>query len=474
MKNPVLTALKTATMSCLLAGVTAGAVVVSPIATPAMADDAPTERALSVKVSAEAISKLLNMSIEDSRTIADWVSGTFIRGTTLTKANATLRVRPHDDNAAIDLVIESETTADTVGYNRPTPSIGVDVSFSSFTRATTTKTIFLDANKGILVTPATTTAWTEMTIHNVNTWASGLFKRLKRRLAYNAAWRKLMQEKANQEYQISMRVAGELNAMADAKAKETLHPANVAFKKYFIRGFLQKNRLPGRILAKTSEKGLSLTAWAPQDAVGTPDPRLTDPSRGPMSLHLNGAVINHTLQSLLGGVDFTSGEIAEIVAFMNGISEPVPRNRIFRIHLRENTPVEFSFDEGVMTVRVYATKVGVTGGEDEPGTIAQVRFAVTREGENSIRVKRLGEVDVLPLPPASEPSRMAKRAIDYYFNSGSGMDKLITLGQLPGNLAKLGSLDLQGLELTNGWMLLETKLNPPVTNVAANGERGQK
>ncbi|NDE15869.1 hypothetical protein EBZ80_13150 [bacterium] len=465
MKNPVLTAIKTAMLTCLLASVSAPA---------ATSGDAPTERALSVKISAESISKLLNMSIEDSRTIADWVSGTFIRGTTLTKANATLRVRPHDDNAAIDLVIESETTADTVGYNRPTPSIGVDVSFSSFSRATTTKTIFLDANNGILVTPATTTAWTEMTIHNVNVWAGGLFKRLKRRLAYNAAWRKLMQEKANQEYQISMRVAGELNAMADAKTKEILHPVNVAFKKYFIRGFLQKNRLPGNILAKTSEKGASLTAWAPQDAVGTPDPRLTDPSRGPMSVHLNGVVINHILQSLLGGVDFTSGEIAEIVAFMNGISEPVPRNRLFRIHLRENNPVEFSFDAGVMTVRVYATKVEVSGGHDEPGTIAQVRFAVTREGDNTIRVKRQGQVEVLPLPPASEPSRMAKRAIDYYFNSGSGMDKQITLGQLPGDLAKLGSLELLGLDLTGGWLMLETKLNPAASTIAANGERGQK
>ena len=73
---------------------------------------------------------------------------------------------------------------------------------------------------------------------------------------------------------------------------------------------------------------------------------------------------------------------------------------------------------------------------------------------------------------------MAKRAIDYYFNSGSGMDKRITLGQLPGDLAKLGSLELQGLDLTGGWLFLETKLNPAPTpastNVAANGERGQK
>ncbi|NBQ53550.1 MAG: hypothetical protein EBU49_08225, partial [Proteobacteria bacterium] len=197
MKNPVLTALFAAASIAAIATTGTSAVTgKDPATTPGM----------SVKVSAETISKLLNTSIQDSRTIADWVSGTFIEGTTLTNATATLRVRPDTENTAIDIVIDSETTADTVGYNQPIPSIGIDVSFSSFTKAQTIKTIYVDPNRGILVTPAHSSSATSMTIHDVNAWAGGLFRNLKRRMAIKAAWRKLMEEKANQEYQISMRV----------------------------------------------------------------------------------------------------------------------------------------------------------------------------------------------------------------------------------------------------------------------------
>ena len=467
MKNPVLTALLAAVS--IATGATAA--TREPATTPGM----------SVKISAETISKLLNTSIQDSRTIADWVSGTFIKGTTLTNATATLRVRPDTENAAIDIVIDSETTADTIGYNQPIPSIGIDVSFSSVTRAQTIKTIYLDPNRGILVTPAHSSSATSMTIHDVNAWANGLFSNLKRRMAIKAAWRKLMEEKANQEYQISMRVNSELNGMADTKAKEILHPANIAFKKYFVRGFLKKNRMPGAVLAKTTEAGTWLTAWAPQASIGTPDPRLTDPDRGGLSVHLNGAVLNHTLETLLGGVEFTSGEMAEIVAFANGFADPVPRNGYFKIHLRENNPIELSFHEGVLTLRIVTTKVTIEDGTEEPGAIAEARFAITREANDTIHIKREGEVAVLPLPPAQRPSATVVRAIDYYFNrDNKGLDKQIKLGQLPGNLAKIGSLELLDLDLRDGWLMLESKLNPSPSSssssatIAKSSERGQK
>ena len=461
MKNPVLTAL----LSAALATTSARA---KPV------DNQETTRAMSVKVSAEAISKLLNMSIQDSRTIADWVSGTFIQGTTLTNANATLRVRPDTATAGFDIVIDSETTADTVGYNQPIPSIGIDVTFTSVTRAQTIKTVYIDPNKGILVTPAYSAATTEMTIHNVDAWADGLFSRLKRRMAISAAWRKVLQEKANQEVMISDRVAGELNGMADAKAKELLHPANLAFKKYFIRGFLKKNRLPGTFLAQTNEGGAWFTAWAPQSTIGTPDQRVNDPERGGLSVHLNGALLNHTLETLLGGVEFTSGEMAEMVSFANGSIVPVPRNDQFRIYLRENNPIEFSFNAGALTLRVVTTKVTLHDGKEEPGAIVEVQFAVTREGTDTIHIKRQGDIAVLPLPPAANPSPTVARAIAHYFNGTVGMEKRIKLGQLPGKFAKLGSLELLGLDLQDGWLFLETKLNPATTAAAAINDRGQK
>ncbi len=477
MKNPVLTALLTAaTIAAITTAPTPGRALAAPNSrSTTTTQDPATTPGMSVKVSAETISKLLHTSIQDSRTIADWVSGTFIQGTTLTNATATLRVRPDAERAAIDIVIDSETTADTVGYNQPIPSIGIDVSFSSFTQSQTIKTIYVDPNLGILVTPAQSSSATSMTIHNVNAWAGGLFRNLKRKMAIKAAWRKLMQEKANQEYQISMRVNSELNGMADTKTKEILHPVNNAFKKYFVRGFLGKNRMPGPFLAKTTEAGTWLTAWAPQASIGTPDQRLNDPSRGGLSVHLNGAVINHTFETLLGGVEFTSGEMAEIVAFANGFADPVPRNKYFKIHLRENNPIEISFNEGVMTLRIVTTKVMIQNGNEEPGAIAEARFSITREADQTIHIKREGQIEVLPLPPATQPSPTVARAINYYFNGDNqGLDKRIKLGQLPGNLAKLGSLELLGLNLQDGWLMLESKLNPPPATIAAKSERGQK
>ena len=469
MKNHVFLALVAAASIATISGPSTPSALAETIKA---VDHLEPSRGISVKVSAESISKMMNMSIQDSRTIADWVSGTFVRGTTLTNATASLRVRPDDDRAAIDIVIDSETTADTVGYNQPIPSIGIDVSFSSHTRAQTIKTVYIDANSGILVTPAYSAATTAMTIHNVDAWAGGLFKRLKRRIAISAAWRKLLQEKANQEVMISNRVSGELNAMADAKAKELLHPVNIAFKKYFIQGFLKKNRLPGRIIAQTNEGGAWLTAWAPQSLIPIADPHLNDPARSELSVHLNGAILSHVFETLLGGVEFTSGEMAEIVAFANGFSAPVPRNNFLRIHLREKNPIEFAFHNGSLTVRITTTKVTLEDGNEEPGAIVEVAFSVTREGGDTIHIKREGKVAVFPLPPAQRPSSTVVRAIDYYFNDDNGkkMDKKIKLGHLPGSLAKLGSLELLGLDLKDGWMLIETKLNP-ASSVAEQSER---
>ncbi|NBQ54087.1 MAG: hypothetical protein EBU49_10965, partial [Proteobacteria bacterium] len=161
--------------------------------------------------------------------------------------------------------------------------------------------------------------------------------------------------------------------------------------------------------------------------------------------------------------------------FANGFADPIPRNSYFKIHLRENNPVELSFNEGILTLRIVTTKVSIEDGNEEPGAIAEARFAITREANDTIHIKRQGEVEVLPLPPAPRPSSTVVRAIDYYFNGDNkGLDKQIKLGQLPGDLAKLGSLELLGLDLKDGWLMLESKLNPPPATIAAKTERGEK
>ncbi|MEY4631156.1 MAG: hypothetical protein RIQ81_1276, partial [Pseudomonadota bacterium] len=379
------------------------------------------------------------------------------------------KVVPSNDDAALDLVIESQTTADSVGYNQATRNIGVNVSFSTFTRATTTKRIFL-TDRGILVTPAQSWASTNLTIHNIDVFAGGLFQRLKRRMAANAAWRKLMQEKANQERQVSQRVADELNVMADAKAGEILAPANEAFKKYFINGFYKKGRLPGALVTQTTNEGLFVKVMAPATSVSVPNPRLDEPGRGGISAHLHGAVISRIAESLLAGVEFKSGEVAEIANFISGSGKVVPRNDQFSVKFRENNPAEFTFDGGTMIMRLYITEVTQKGGHPEAGGIIEARFPIARDDLQSLRLRRDGEIVTLPMPPASRPSSLLQRAIDYYFNNGGNvLDQAIKISALPGPLAKAGVIELKDLSLNQGWFLLETNFNPATTPVSGKG-----
>lgn len=433
------------------------------------------ERAMTVKVRSETINQLLNLKIEDNRAFDDYVSGVFLKGTLLTNARVTMKVRPDGKRAALDIMVDAETDSQSIGYSKPTPRIKVDVGFSTHSTASTVKTLYLDADQGLSSDPARSKATTSMKIKNINTWAGGLFPRLKKRFITKIAWNKLMEEKSNQEAMISRRVESEINQMVDSKVEELTASANAAFKKYFLSGFVEKGRLPGPLFAQTTDAGLWLTGWAPKSDVGNVDPDLNSPERGPISIHSNAVMINHFLDSILGGVDFLSGEIAEIVSILRNEPPPSQRHSQFRIFLREKNPVEIDFDNEVMTLRIIASKLTTYdnsgAGTDEPGAILEAKLRIQYLGDNKISIKRDKVIDVLPLPPSSVASPTARRLVTYYFNGSSGVDTTMDLNQLTAKFSKFGTLEIKNLMLRDGWFMLESDFHPAPQQITAAKEQ---
>lgn len=433
------------------------------------------DRSMTLKVNSETIDRLLNLKIEDNRSFDDYVSGVFLRGTLLTNARVKMKVRPDGQRAALDIIVDAETTSQSIGYSKPTPRLKVDVSFSTHSRANTVKTLYFDADRGISSAPATSQARTTMKIHNINTWASGLFRRLKRRFVSRIAWKKLMEEKANQEAMISRRVESEINSMVDAKVSELTASANKEFQRYFLDGFVARGRLPGPLYSQTVKSGLWLTGWAPKELVAIPDPELNSANRGPISIHANAVMLNHFMESLMGGVDFLSGELAEIVSILRQQPPPSQPNSQFRIYLQKNNPVELRFNDDAITLRIIASKLVNYSGDrissEEPGAILEAKLKVQYLGENKISVKREGTIDVLPVPPSSEPSPTVRQLVTYYFNGTPGIDATIDLNALNAKISKFGAIEIKGLKLLDDWFLLESDFHPAPQNISPAKEQ---
>jgi len=312
-----------------------------------------------------------------------YVAGVFTRGTAFTSASVAQSPSPMIGAVALQLAIGSYTNAQTHSYTWPRPRILVDFNASGDTWANAWKTIYLTEN-GFSVSQTAVSASSSITFYNLDTSAWGLFWRLKSRIAYNAAYNQLMQERASQEAQMAYEVGGQLRTMVDQRTAEMLQPLQESFMEKIRGPLLVAGGLLGRTRFATETDRFSIQAGA--EGV-TPAVSRAEP----VELRLGDQLATRVIAEKVKGRTMTGDEV--FLALAGG---DVPPDLADAVDLASMKKIRWAFAASdAVTLTVAEGRL----------TVALTFASLTRETEtvNAVRVtlpavvEREGAIDLLDL-----------------------------------------------------------------------------
>ncbi len=290
------------------------AVAAFALSSPAPAQDGtePGNLLFEVAVDRSFLDELAQLPFRETRAIQEYVRGILMRGTALTEGQARLGSYEDRYSLGLEVVLDSKTTATTINLAQPRYDVGLRIDWRIDTASRTAKRLLVSEH-GISIDRAATNADSTITILNVETYADGLFPRLKRRMAEALAWRELMATKERNEAEAAARIAGELNATLDDRVADLLVEAQAAYRRYVFDPLIGRGFLGGRLRMMSLREALvvagvrDLAEPVPFDAW-----RLVSPAR-PIVLRIAPGAVENLAAARFGGAQLSDVDVAEIV-----------------------------------------------------------------------------------------------------------------------------------------------------------------
>jgi hypothetical protein len=245
-----------------------------------------------VRVSDQALKKLLGGPLARRIAVSDTILGTPVRGVANTVAQTDVRLVPATGRAVIDLVISGEVQARTTAFGGP-----VRVQSSSETRFSAIKRLVLDEG-GIRLLPARVAARTSITPRGVSTDLPRLRGRIARRIGSRRAAESRPAAEAESARKVELRIAADI----DRQVANDLGNAQSRLSRFLAELPRRDDALRGRAQFATSNRHLQVAIYrddgkrvprAPPSlvALGSPD----------VAIHVHSSLMQRMARNTVSG-----------------------------------------------------------------------------------------------------------------------------------------------------------------------------
>lgn len=403
--------------------------------------------ALKVEAGLTLFRAFVDSPLSQSKSISDYVSGTVINGTALTQGTATVDFLPWADGAALALRLHTETNSHAVGVNIPRRDIAVNIHSSAYTVMSSVKPLYLYPDR-LATAAAQSSASTQLFYEGINVDASGLFWRLKERVAYQRAWETAWATKAQNEYRASVQATQEINGLLDSRMSERLPTLNRDYRNIFYRPFFLEGGLSGRLALSTT--ATRLAARVMDTEKDGPSPSIHPDSA--LAVKVAARLPSYVLSKEVAGRTMNETDLAELL-ILAGLPATVPKGpSTLSVVFPKQNAVRVEFADGELTVRLVAESVAL-GKERVDGAELALHFSVDVTTTGRLRLKQTG----ISIEGSRGGTVSAAFVVGVPDKIAAIVPDTMEVGYftLPGKLGHGGSLRVKRAAVENDWAVVE-------------------
>ena len=396
--------------------------------------------------------------VEDVTDITDYILGTSIKGVAKTKGLITMAMIPNQKRVSIGILLKGETTSKNVGVNR-----GVVIHNRGVTQIDATKQIYFDAH-GINSDPAEAKCTTDSTIDSIQA---------KSQMVQRMAWKRAgkTQDRANSI--ASRHAETRVEESVDQQAAEMLNELSDTYQEQFRKPLIRRDGFPQALTAQTTETELTVQVKQTgrfQIAAPSAPPELK--KEHDLALRMHESLVRNLSETALAGVTLTDERLEELLREAGAeVPEELqvsPDRESWSITFSSARPISVEFREEQMTIAIRGRKF--TQGERIIST--PIRIAATYRVEQvggGSKLTRVGDVAIDFIGRTALNARQVafrtvlRRKFGAMFKPEFSSDGL----QLPGEMEKVGPLDIAELSSRDGWFVLAWKIPQKALKSAA-------
>ena len=396
--------------------------------------------------------------VEDTTDITDYILGTSIKGVAKTKGLITMAMIPNEERVSIGIVLKGETTSKNVGVNR-----GVVIHNRGVTQIDATKRVYFDSN-GIKSDPAKAKCTTDSTIDSIEA---------KSQMVQRMAWKRVgkTQDRANSI--ASRHAETRVEESVDEQAAEMLKEVSDTYQEQFRKPLIRRDGFPETLVAQTSDNELMVQVKQTgrfQVAAPSAPPEL---NKGhDLALRMHESLVRNLSEAALSGVTLTDERLEELLREAGAeVPEELqvsPDRDSWSITFSSSQPISVEFRKDQLTLAIRGRRF--TEGERVFST--PIRIAATYQVEKvggGSKLTRVGDVAIDFIGRKTLNARQVafrtvlRRKFGAMFKPEFSSEGL----QLPGEMEKVGPLDVVQLSSRNGWFVLAWKMPAKTLKSAA-------
>ncbi|GAB6166679.1 hypothetical protein JCM19992_26790 [Thermostilla marina] len=411
---------------------------------------------LLIQIDEEILAAAATEPVDTVQPVHELILGTDVHGTGHVTGTRTIELVPCSDAAVVNLLVRGQVDADTIGYNGPATIYSRAVSpFVS------RKAVRVTA-EGIEIAPTVTEATTSTDIYDIR-------MRCNHQLAQRIAWKRATKQKPQAEYISARRAEYRLNRQIDEQAEAQLAKPQTNFESKFREPLFSRGWFPNRCDFRTSDDALYVEvvgAIQNHPAAWNDAPPVED---GDLVVRVHQTFINNYAGVALAGTIVDEAKLQERLADLLGEVpdelKPEEGESPWTIFFSQRLPVAVQFDEGRVTVHFRGREYEREGSR-YPGMNVSVTYRI-EDGDGTIRLVREGDVAVFP--PGFDPEsgarlsvrqQMIRRMLQRRFEKLFPESTVAEPAELPGELAKVGKVQLTTCRADDGWLVLAWKRLP--------------
>jgi hypothetical protein len=413
---------------------------------------------LQVQLSQELITAGTGRAIDETAPVSDSILGTAISGTGRTVGRAEVHLVPDEARAVIETTLDATNFARTVGRNGPAV-----IYSTGETRILGSKRFSIDAD-GVRPSPAKSSATTRTRVTGVGSTKRCVMDRIVRRVAE----KKIPKQKSASEQIAARHAERKFNARLDAELGGMLARANVEFRRRFRDPLVRRDAFPRVLRFSTTSEELQCVALhdgptrlaapaAPPEISGRPG----------LAVRLHESLVNNVATGLLAGRTLDQEQIERLAVEILGRVPPQlvdeEQREPWGITFANSQPITLRVVERTVTMTIRGRRFSSGRRHFDPMNIT-ASYRLENAG-GAVKAVRLGELEIFPpgfVPGEGKtmPARLStiRNLLKHRFERIFAPEIVSQGLVLPGQMSKVGKLDLTQFEADRGWLTLAWRM----------------
>jgi hypothetical protein len=354
--------------------------------------------------------------------------------------------------------LTGETTSKSVGVNR-----GVIIHTNGVTQIKATKRVYFDSN-GIKSDPAEAKCTTDSTIDSIQA---------KSQMVQRMAWKRAGKTQGRANSIASRHAESRVEESVDQQAADMLSEVSDAYQEQFRKPLIRRDGFPETLVTQTSDAELVVQVKQTgrfQVAAPSAPPEL---NKGhDLALRMHESLVRNLSEAALAGVTLTDERLEELLREAGAeVPEELqvsPDRESWSITFSPAQPISVEFRKDQLTIAIRGRRF--TQGERIISTPIRIAatYRVEKVGGGS-KLTRVGDVSIDFIGRTTLTARQVafrtvlRRKFGAMFKPEFSSEGL----QLPGEMEKVGPLDVVQLSSRNGWFLLAWKIPEKTLKSAA-------